>query len=325
MFVLGCHRSGTSLLAGIISDVLTDQKNSELPEQLSAQVDNPGGFFESRQLVDMNETLLGQLGVDWQHPPLHAIQWQRNEFLPRLHAARESFTRQALNQAWVDKDPRLCLTYPAYQHILLKRTPIAAVIRHPFEVAGSLHARDMIPLAKGLIIWFLYNQHLSRSLINSDMLISYESMVNLEEKAIHSLSTFISDSCPEINSTTDSIRTNLSQKVQPYWKRNDENIPNTFLPEIEWQEIAEICTEIYKKTIVLNYDIKKFQSNFADTPGAILRGCAVLGWQKMPAIAQDLTSELQAARLQLNQLQNSKSWKLTAPLRWLGDRAKRKK
>ena len=45
MFVVGCHRSGTSLLAGIISDFLTKQKNSELPEQLSAQVDNPGGFL----------------------------------------------------------------------------------------------------------------------------------------------------------------------------------------------------------------------------------------------------------------------------------------
>ena len=37
--------------------------------------------------------------------------------------------------------------------------------RHPMEVAGSLQTRDMIPLAKGLVIWFLYNQHLSRSMI----------------------------------------------------------------------------------------------------------------------------------------------------------------
>ena len=118
---------------------------------------------------------------------------------------------------------------------------------------------------------------------------------------------------------------NMSRKVQPEWKRNDENILHTFLPEIQWQEIAKICIEIYKKISESNLDITQFQSDFANTPDAILRGCAVLGWQKTPEIAQDLTSELKAAQLELNQLQNSKSWKLTAPLRWLGDKAKLKK
>ena len=322
MFVLGCHRSGTSLLAGIISDCLAEFKNSESPEQLSAQVDNPGGFFESRQLVDLNEALLNQLGVDWQHPPLHAIEWQRGEFLPRLHAARKTFAQQALNQAWVDKDPRLCLTYPAYKHIFLKRTPIAAVIRHPFEVAGSLQARDMIPIAKGLIIWFLYNQHLSRSLIDCDVLISYQSLSDLEEKTINALSEFISKNITEIKCTPDSIRSNLEQKVKPKWKRNDIESLHTFLPEIEWQEIAEICTEIYRSISDSNFDITQFQSDFASTPDPILRSCAVLGWQKMPVIAQDITSELKAARIELGEIKNSKSWKLTAPLRWIGDRVK---
>ena len=322
MFAVGCHRSGTSLLAGIISDFLAKQTNSELPEQLSAQVDNPGGFFESRQLVDLNEALLNQLGVDWQHPPVHAIQWQHGEFLPRLHAARKTFARQALNKAWVDKDPRLCLTYPAYQHVLLKRTPIAAVIRHPMEVAGSLQARDMIPLAKGLIIWFLYNQHLSRSLIGSDVLISYQSLLDLEENAINAISAFISNNIPEINCAPVSIRTNLGRKVKPSWKRNNEEFSHTFLPEIEWQRTAEICLKIYKEISDSDFNIPQFKSSFANTPEIILRSCAVLGWQKMPTIPQDLSSELKAACIELNQLKSSRSWKLTAPLRWLGDRAK---
>ena len=54
MFVLGCHRSDI-LLAGIISDSLAEQKNSELPEQ-PAQVTIQEGF-ETRQLVDLNEAL----------------------------------------------------------------------------------------------------------------------------------------------------------------------------------------------------------------------------------------------------------------------------
>ena len=322
MFVLGCHRSGTSLLAGIISDSLTNQGNRGLQEQLPAQVDNPGGFFESRQLVNLNEALLSQLGIDWQYPPLHAIQWQRSEFLPALHAARENFTQQALNQSWIDKDPRLCLTYPAYQHILLKRTPIAAVIRHPFEVAGSLQSRDMIPLAKGLIIWFLYNQHLARSITHNDVLISYQSLINREESAITALSSFISNSIPEFSCTSQTVRSKLDIRAQKAWRRNDNQPLSPLLPEIEWTEIAEICTEIYEKIRSSDFTISQLQSCFSNTPDAILRGCAVLGWQKIPAIEQDLKGELESIRLELNQIKNSKSWKLTAPLRWVADRVK---
>ena len=146
------------------------------------------------------------------------------EFLPRLHAARKTFAQQALNEAWVDKDPRLCLTYPAYQHILLKRTPIAAVIRHPMEVAGSLQTRDMIPLAKGLIIWFLYNQHLSRSMIIGDVLVSYQVISRSRGKHDQCIIRIHSNNIPEINCTPDSIRSNLERKVQPSWKRNNEEL-----------------------------------------------------------------------------------------------------
>ena len=181
----------------------------------------------------------------------------------------------------------------------------------------------MIPLAKGLIIWFLYNQHLSRSLIGSDVLISYQSLLDLEENAINAISAFISNNISEINCSPESIRTHLGRKVKTSWKRNNEEFPRTFLPAIEWQEIAKICTEIYQEIGDSSFSIQQLQSSFASTPEIILRGCAVLGWQKMPTIPQDLSSELKAACIELNQLKSSRSWKLTAPLRWLRDRARK--
>ena len=205
--------------------------------------------------------------------------------------------KQALDKTWVDKDPRLCLTYPAFHHILLKRTPIAAVIRHPFEVASSLQNRDMIPIAKGLIIWFLYNQHLSRSLNDQDVLVSYQSLVDREDSAVSALSDFISRNIPEYNHTTLSIRSILNKRTQPEWKRNHESSPKSFLPEIEWTEIAKICTEIHKKVSDSEFNIAQFQSCFAYTPDAILRSCSVLGWQILRPDKTDIAHELEAARL----------------------------
>lgn len=319
MFVLGCHRSGTSLLTGIISDALPKKLKVENDDQLAAQVDNPGGFFESRQLVSLNETLLSQFGIDWQYPPLHAINWQRSEILPKLHAARQDFSALALGHIWVDKDPRLCLTYPAFQHILLKRTPIAAIVRHPFEVACSLQTRDMIPLAKGLIIWLLYNQHLSRLLTAEDVLVSYESLVNNDEATICELSEFITRHIPESGCTLQSLKANLSQRAHPEWRRNHEAPLKTLLPEIEWAEIAKACLKRYQEIRESNFNIAQFQSSFYNTPDPILRGCGVFGWQTIAQSPEDLSSKLEAAHSELLALEKSSSWKLTAPLRWLAN------
>ena len=174
-----------------------------------------------------------------------------------------------------------------------------------------------------MTIWFLYNQHLSRHLIDRDLLVSYQSIVNFEEYAIASLSTFISNNIPKINCTEKSLSAILDRNIQPDWARSNGEISQTLLPEIDWGEIADICTKIYKTICDSNFNATNFKSSFSSTPEAILRGCAVLGWQKMPEITKDLTNELQAARLEITQLKNSRSWKLTAPLRWLADKAKR--
>ena len=322
MFVLGCHRSGTSLLASIISDVLPKQQNVQQSSVLSPQIDNPGGFFESRQLVELNEALLRELGIHWQIPPLHPIHWQCADIFPRLFEARQSFAKQALNHSWVDKDPRLCLTYPAFQHILLKRTPIAAIIRHPHEVAGSLQTRDIIPLAKGLVIWFLYNQHISREICTDDHLISYQSLVAFDEDSIRGLANYITKIIPNSSCTNELLMKTVRLRAQPEWRRNTSTKPSTLLPEMEWSEVANTCIERYEEVKNNNFNIETFRSIFADTPDAILRACAVLGWQQTHRPHADLDGELKRANTEIKNLKESSSWKITKYLRWAADKLK---
>ena len=59
MFVAGCHRSGTSLVAGVVSGLLRQHTavDPEVPgfEDLPPALDNPAGFFESQLLTQLND------------------------------------------------------------------------------------------------------------------------------------------------------------------------------------------------------------------------------------------------------------------------------
>jgi hypothetical protein len=183
VFVAGCHRSGTSLLASVLIQS-TGLSSGERPDDLEPQVDNPLGFFESQSLVELNEALLRFFGFDWNRPPLIMPRWDQPDLLPVLVQARSRFSRLALSDRWIDKDPRLCITLPAFVHILLKRVPVAAVVRSPLDVATSLYWRDSIPLNDGLVLWFLYNHHLAMSLRSNDFLSSYQALIGDENSVI---------------------------------------------------------------------------------------------------------------------------------------------
>ena len=77
-----------------------------------------------------------------------------------------------------DKDPRLALTRPLYEHLLLKKVPCLFVLRNPLEVARSLWLRDGFSLDKGLLIWLLYNRGCAVGFQHDlDSLVSYEHLL----------------------------------------------------------------------------------------------------------------------------------------------------
>jgi len=50
-------------------------------------------------------------------------------------------------------------------------------VRDPLEVAVSLFHRDGIAVNQGLLIWYLYNRHASRHLLQGDLLLLYEELL----------------------------------------------------------------------------------------------------------------------------------------------------
>ena len=125
MFVTGCHRSGTSLLSSLMHGLVTGQTLQNVVGS-GAEAGEPLGFFESKHLVEINDSLL-HTGVSVGSSP------------PCLPVGTAPFSKRHNPIAAVsslmplvmlgDKDPRICITYPAYLHILLRRIPLIVLAR----------------------------------------------------------------------------------------------------------------------------------------------------------------------------------------------------
>ena len=154
LLVLGMHRSGTSAAARILNLLGCHFA----PESLAvgANDENPKGFWERLDVVELNDSMLQGAGAEW-HSPLGFDPLA----LPEEEAARFTSTADLIlrdldkYRPWFIKDPRLCLTLPLWQPLL--EAPLAVhVLRHPLEVAASLQARNALPIPVGLALWEIH-------------------------------------------------------------------------------------------------------------------------------------------------------------------------
>ena len=136
--------------------LVTGQDPRHRRGDLEMKLENPMGFFESERLVQINDGLLQSLGSQWDRPPLLPVSWDQPPLLAELQLQHDRLASYALEHSWVDKDPRLCITYPAYLHILLR----LYLWCWRADASGNfLHARNGFSLNRGLVMWWIYNHH----------------------------------------------------------------------------------------------------------------------------------------------------------------------
>ena len=157
LFVLGMHRSGTSAITGALRHC--GVWVGEETELTDANVENPLGFWERRDMRDLCDQMLHSAGADW---------WKIANFdpnaIPRVTLAeqRRKFEKIVSEldkyQAWVLKEPRLCLLLPILRRYV--KNPVCIhIYRNPLEVARSLQTRNGFSISAGLALWEVYNLH----------------------------------------------------------------------------------------------------------------------------------------------------------------------
>ena len=159
--VLGMHRSGTSMLSGLLVKGMGYHVGEPLIEPAS---DNEKGFFELLPAVEQNDSFMKGQDIWWSSG---VVNYDAAEALRMKADGEISFRegREALavlgdpsNVPWLQKDPRMCITLGTWLPLLDTEPAVVFTYRHPLEVALSLKRREEdFDLAHGLRLWIVYN------------------------------------------------------------------------------------------------------------------------------------------------------------------------
>ena len=159
VFIFGMGRSGTSMLTRVLSLC-----GASLPERLLGHSDdNPTGYWESLDAIDINDAFLFRHGATWYDPTLRL-----QGGVPLRDDDREAFVQEIRSflercpggPILVVKDPRIAALSDFWFDASLRAgftIKIVVPVRHPDEVAASLAARVGASPELCSALWLKYN------------------------------------------------------------------------------------------------------------------------------------------------------------------------
>lgn len=149
ILVLGCHRSGTSLITKSLESLGVNLGTRLQP----AAPDNPAGFYEDLDFQIVNQAVLQSAGADWD--TLGPVDIRNASVSQIVRSLVDDRTKRF--PIFGVKDPRFCRTLPFWRKILGDYAEISCVyvLRNPMDVAASLKIRNGMDIDKGLNLWLV--------------------------------------------------------------------------------------------------------------------------------------------------------------------------
>jgi hypothetical protein len=236
--IAGMHRSGTSMTARLLNLVGVHLGASD--ELLEATADNPAGYWENKQFVDVNDTVLAALGAGWDcPPPADAVRSSLPALVDERQVAEELVERFRPHEPWGWKDPRNSLTLPFWRRIV-PGLRVVVCVRHPSEVAESLRRRGMFTRPLSLHLWSVYNkQALADAPDDACLVTHYKRFFADPEAELHRLLDFcgVAADPEKITLALESVRHELRHN-----RAGDEGGERTRLPDDVFDLYAALCT-----------------------------------------------------------------------------------
>ena len=160
--VLGMHRSGTSMLAGLLVDGFGYKTGGPV---IQPAFDNEKGFFELIPAVLQNDEFMYNQHVNWaanvgNYDTELALKETKAGHVDTVKLQKAiAVLNNPDNVPWLQKDPRMCITMRTWLPYLNSKPAVIFTYRHPLEVAMSLHKRESgITIMRGMRLWIMYNK-----------------------------------------------------------------------------------------------------------------------------------------------------------------------
>ena len=155
VFVLGMHRSGTSVVAGVLDRL--GLEGGPRASMLSADEFNSDGYWEQRPVVEWHDRVMAHLR-SWASAPAPADPAAVRALASRVGGDAEDLLAQLYTDGWFLKDPRQCLLMPLWEEVRGHQDLPIVVFRHPAGVLRSLSRRNVYSPQLAAALWERYSR-----------------------------------------------------------------------------------------------------------------------------------------------------------------------
>ena len=276
VLVLGMHRSGTSAVGAVLE--LLGLNWGKFGEGLPADEDNPKGYWERKDIVELNDFLLEVCEGRWDKVSKFSLAQLSSENRDKFHRKAKLILENFHDkEPFFIKDPRLCLTLKEWVPLLSK--PVGLLVyRDPLQVAQSLAKRNSMPIPVGLALWQFYWHSVSSGLGRLPFFVIYhEELMKNPVEVVHQLFSFLQKNggskleLPETESILALIeptlfrhrgrceeQMNLMSAQQLQLMQDFEHRKN--IKEINFEELSDQAWEwlkFYEETVMIREGLEK--------------------------------------------------------------------
>ncbi len=237
LLVVGMHRSGTSMAAGVLNLVGCDTADT----LLEADQFNQRGYWESPEIAALNDEILASAGLTWDDWGRLSPEWYASPRRPAFEARALDLLERlfAGKPLFLLKDPRFCLLLPFWLEVLAKFGAVPRVVlpwRHPLEVAASLLRRNGMNPSIAQVLWLrhvLEAEHASRDLPRS--FLRYGELTRDWRSAVQRAGAETGVSWPRISTATQiEVDAFLSTDLRHHDARSKGSLNGAVLIDATW-------------------------------------------------------------------------------------------
>jgi hypothetical protein len=359
LIILGMHRSGTSALTRVCN-LLGVPLGNALLEQNAFNVKGFWEHLRVVELHESLLTTLRytwddvrDLPENWQHDERIAPHKKELTALIKAHVEETGL--------WGIKDPRLCRLLPLWQNIFEELgidARYVVMVRNPYETAASLVSRDGFTEGKGLLLWLKHNLEAERfSRGKPRAFVSYPALLEdwkkqvirisegtglswpvAPEEAQAAIEEYLDKGLKNHTKTHQTGATPFAEGVAAVWEAFAQACEDNTLDAKACDAVTEALTSwgsgfdaaitdavsgtgsVYETLEAFKQENVKLKNVLIEFENAHnLQAQAI---KQSRDIILDLQEKHKDLERRYNNLLESTSWKITAPLRWAVETAR---